>query len=445
MKRRAKIRSASFLLAAFAALFAWGLGATLTARSCKAQLNVVQQRALTELNTYLDGIETALRKSVYADAGTMLSVLSAELRTDAAGAKTSLSALSAGESTLSNLYKFLSQVGEYTESLHKKAAKGEKITEEERQTLKKLLDLSARLSEQFHYMNGLLDSGYFSFEELREELKKTDANSENTVSFITAVNDAEESMTDFPALIYDGPFSDNILNKTSALLENAPETSLSDARRTAAQALDVRETDLLSEGVTEGKLASYCFRYDKYRVAVTRNGGRVAYILSDVGAGEEKLTGGDAVQKASAFLNKLGYTGMVSTYFASTDGVCTVNFAYKQDGYVCYPDLIKVSVSLSDGRITAMDAADYLMNHVARTIPAPAVDEATARAAADALQEIRSVRMAVIPTGSGGERCAYELLCRDGDQDVLVYADTQTGDQADILLLLYADGGTLTK
>ncbi len=51
-----------------------------------------------------------------------------------------------------------------------------------------------------------------------------------------------------------------------------------------------------------------------------------------------------------------------------------------------------------------------------------------------------------IPPGGGYEKYAYELLCADADgQDVLIYVDTLTGQEDDILLLLYADGGALTK
>ena len=52
----------------------------------------------------------------------------------------------------------------------------------------------------------------------------------------------------------------------------------------------------------------------------------------------------------------------------------------------------------------------------------------------------------MIPTEGGGEQFAYELLCEDdAGKHVLIYVDTVTGEEDDILILLYADGGTLTK
>ena len=46
----------------------------------------------------------------------------------------------------------------------------------------------------------------------------------------------------------------------------------------------------------------------------------------------------------------------------------------------------------------------------------------------------------------GKEIYAYEFLCTDKKQnDVLIYIDAVTGNEADIKLLLYSDGGTLTR
>ena len=71
--------------------------------------------------------------------------------------------------------------------------------------------------------------------------------------------------------------------------------------------------------------------------------------------------------------------------------------------------------------------------------------EAAAASVAPGLR-VENVSRAVIPTGGGYEKYAWELRCADETgQDVLVYIDTSTGQEDDILILLYADGGALTK
>ncbi len=137
---------------------------------------------------------------------------------------------------------------------------------------------------------------------------------------------------------------------------------------------------------------------------------------------------------------------MTPTYSFTSDGICCLNFAGTAGDYTVYPDLIKVGVSLSDKKVVSMDAADYVMNHVPRTPPEPSLSEDEAKGVLSPDLTPQSTDFALIPTPGGGEVWAYEILCKTPeDNDVLVYVDVTTGREADLLLLLYADGGTLTK
>ena len=446
MKRRRKIRIAAFSAALFAAMLAWAVTATVKADRYGRTLRINDQQALTQLCEYFDNIEVGLMKSLYANSDSMLSVLSSDLQKQAAGAKTSLSALSTGETAMLNTYKFLSQVGEYTAALNRKAAAGGVFSPEDRATLEKLLGYAAALSTRFDRMAELMNSDYFSFEALDQSMMNVEKGSEHMVSFLDTAADAEDSMTNFPTLIYDGPFSDNILSKESALLKNAEPVSLKEARARACRYMGAQEEDVTEEGESNGRIAAYLFRVNGKNVAVSKNGGYLAYVLAEVQAGSSKLTDTDAIENAAAFLYNVGYRGLMSTYYSVHDGVCTVNFAYVQDGWTCYPDLIKVGVSLSDGGVVTLDASDYLMNHVERELPAVAVPAEEAAAGVAETLSVKRTSLAVIPTSGGGESFAHELLCETGSgQDVLVYKDVTTGKEDDILILLYSDHGVLTK
>lgn len=446
MKRRVKIRVASFALAAAVALTAWGVWGSVNVGRLTRERDAVQQRSLLRVTEALGEIDSALQKAEWAGSSALLGSLSAEIRSQASGAKAGLSALAAGERTLTNTYRFLSQVGDYTAALHKKAERNERITGEERQNLSMLQDRAAELSRRFSYMTELLDAGSFSFDEIRQALWSMDDGSEQTVSFPDAAGEAEDGMDDYPTLIYDGPFSDHIFSKESALLAAEEPVSEAAAKRIAAAALDVGEAYLTTHPDSEGKLASYHFSANGRRVSVTKRGGWVLSLLADYEAGPVKLSQAEAVTAASQYLTKLGYRDMVSTYAFTEDGVCCFNFAGTLAGWTLYPDLVKVGVSLSDGSVVSMDAADYLMNHVERMAPVPAVTEPEAKRALNPALKVKRTDLALIPTPGGGEVFAYEFLCETpAGTDVLVYVDAATGQEADLLLLLYADGGTLTK
>ncbi len=446
MKRRKKIRLTAFLGALTLTLTVWGASASIKAHHYKRLTDINNENALISLTEYMDSIETSLTKCLYASSPLTLGELTSALQRNTAGAKQSLAALSSGDTALHNTYKFLSQVGEFTASLNKKVTAGEKITEEERQTLKTLLNFSAHLSLQFEYMASLLSADYFTFDELSHALTEADTGSESTVSYLNSISDTEMTFEDYPSLIYDGPFSDNILTKESSLLADFAEISPEKAKAIAAAVAGVEERLLVTDEETGGRLAAYCFRTDAYTISVTKKGGFPLELISDITAGEIKLTQADAIEKAAVFLGNIGYYDMVSTYAAVNDGICTINFAYKQGSFVCYPDLIKVSVSMTDGKITGLEASDYIMNHTVRDIPEFSITPETAAESIPSSLRVKTISAAVIPTKSGGEKYTFELLCEDSDsRHILIYKDITTGEEADILILLYSDNGTLTK
>ena len=110
-------------------------------------------------------------------------------------------------------------------------------------------------------------------------------------------------------------------------------------------------------------------------------------------------------------------------------------------------DLIKVSIALDNGEVTAFDSTGYLMNHTQREIKSKyKYDIKDAEKLLNSSLEIKSSKKAFIPTDYGTEIFAYEYHCVAKDeQEVLIYIDPTTGNEAEILVLLYSDNGVLTK
>ena len=155
----------------------------------------------------------------------------------------------------------------------------------------------------------------------------------------------------------------------------------------------------------------------------------------------------DAIKKATAFLAEKGYTKIKESYYSTVDGVCTINFSYYDDGITYYTDLIKVSIALDNGEVLGFDATGYIMNHKERKIPDNLkYDLRTAGKLLKDGLKILSNKKAFIPTDYETENYVYEYHCKaDDGQEILVYIDPVTGEEKDILILLYSDGGVLTK
>ncbi len=443
MSKRRKVRLLAYTLAAFTVLLTFSVVGNVRAARMTRQIRIARERALCELDTYISNINTNLQKGAYANTPTMLGTMASQLRREATGAKSSLAVLPLSETRLDNTYKFLSQIGDFVTALSKKVEQGETISDEEREQLFALLRFSETLTKDISDMRQQLFDGYLDFESAESTLEQKD---EQIASLSQNMEDAEQSLTEYPSLLYDGPFSDHINQRDAALLQDKAEITKEEALKKAAEILGLAESDVTFLSEENDTTAAYCFSGGDRTVAVTKKGGYLLYLLSGQFVGESKLEYADARKYASEFLNNNGFFDMQESYYTVSDGICTINYAYRDGEYICYPDLIKISVSLEDGKILSADCRGYVMNHKARSPVTPALTAAEAQKKVSPLLTVTDTRLAVIPTESMGERTAYEFHCKNKDgAEFLVYINTVTGYEDDILLLLYSDDGVLTK
>ena len=143
-------------------------------------------------------------------------------------------------------------------------------------------------------------------------------------------------------------------------------------------------------------------------------------------------------------MSERGYPDMVSSYYEKTDGVATINFAYSQDGIVCYSDLVKVRVALDTGAITGLEAKGYLMNHTERTDTYAALSAEEARAYVSTRLDVSSSGLAIIPKDSMQEVLCYEFHGSFMDKNFLVYVNAANGREEKIFLLIESEDGILT-
>lgn len=443
MSFRAKARIFLYTTAVIAVLGIFGIVQYNKAQRFERETQLTKQMALISLDEYLGNIAGDLEKTIYVSTPTMLSQLSTELWRQSSGAKNSLMMLPTTNGTLGNTYKFLSQVGEFVMALGRKSSAGEEISEEEREQLKKLYKYCTTLNEQISSMCYDMQNNELTFEEYESTLLGGNAD----VSTIgKSLDDAEQSLSDLPSLIYDGPFSDHIEQSEPKLIKEADEITKNKALTIAGEACEEEKASLKFAYEESGAIPCYVFQSDNCTVAVTKKGGKVLYMINSQFAGEIQIKYEDAIETALKFLEKMGYTNLKESYYFTEDGICTINFAGYENGIIYYSDLIKVSVNLETGKIHSFDASGYVSNHFERAEPIQTITENEARKKINSNLQIIGVQRCVIPTEWKSEQYCYELHCStDNGQELLVYIDCTTGEEDNILILLYSDGGVLTK
>ena len=443
VSRRGKIRVRLYASVLILVLFSAFVINAQKASELSRQLNADAERSLSTLEACMSSINTNLTKGLYANTTPMLSSMAISLTRDAASAKNSLSALPLSDTQLDNMLKFLSQVGAFVSTLDRKLSLGESITSEERNQLKQLIDVSQKLLSELDMITQGVEDGSVSFKQAGSTLQKS---TDQSMQIDSAFGDAEQTLTDYPTLIYDGPFSDHILNQSPKTLEGKSDISKEKALEIASDFIGVDKSTLRFDSETNGVIETYNFFVDSINISVCKKGGAVLYLLGSSSAGESVITPEQAVENAKSFLSAKGYENMKESYYSTQDGICTVNFAYDNEGVICYPDLIKLSVSLETGNIISFDARGYIMNHTDRPPVQSKISADEAKMSVSDYLTVMSSRLAVIPTDYKTEKTAYEFHCKTpNEQEVLVYIDVLTAKEDDILLLLYSDGGILTK
>lgn len=408
----------------------------------KNALEVSYLRAMEDLSTYTENIASTLTKGIYAGTPAQLNVLTAQLWKEASNAKVALSQIPTSRFNLENTYKFLAQVGEYAISLGRKSENGEVLSEEDRKNLLTLSDYADLLEEsmlvaQDEVRNGRMTIG-------AAEAMAGDIHAGESPDLAEDLAEFEEGFTAYPTLIYDGPFSDHLLEVEPKRLQDAPEFTLAEAREKAAAAFNVDSGLMTNESEEHSNMPSYTFSFENRTAAITMQGGYLSYLTDPRQPAESSLTAEEGIAKAENYLNWLKIPDMELTYYEIADNILTANFAYTENGVRFYPDLIKVSVALDDGGIVNFDARAYLVSNCERGLSDPKISEEEAKKSVSNALTIESSRLAVIPSGGQQERYCYEFQCSsETGEQLLVYINADTGAAEQMLILMIDENGTL--
>ncbi len=441
LKKRCAIRIISFSVAVIVALLSFILVSMNRISNLQTDIEYNYDMHLSELDGSIYNISVALRKAMYATSATQMSTLAAELSAESTVAKNSLSQLPSSEQELSTVNKFLSQVGDYALYLSKRIISGDKIADEERNNLHLLATVANNLSSNINEVRAEYNqSGSWS-----AELSDTIGESVGD-GFADRLIELEELLSDYPTLLYDGPFSDHMLSGEPKLLEGKSAVSVDLAKATALSAVGENVTEFSYIGESEGKIPTYDFTVDDTSVSVTKIGGYITYMRKYRAIENMNIDYGKAVSIAEEYLKNASGQNFTSTYYFADEGVCVVNLAYKEGAATCYADLIKVGVALDNGEIVLLEAAGYIANHYARNINTPKYTAFEAKEKLSPSLVVEDIKRAIIPTDGNNEKHCYEFLCKGIDgEELLVYINAQNLEEEKILLLLKTDGGTLTK
>jgi germination protein YpeB len=259
----------------------------------------------------------------------------------------------------------------------------------------------------------------------------------------------EQNSIEYPTLIYDGPFSETLLQREKVNIPG-PRIDQAKAQEIASEFIGkdrVEEVGPAPEG--NGDIETWGVYIETkdsggpLYVAVSKKGGKVISVVSEGGVQKTRLTLKEARERAQSFLEGKGYSNMIPSYEQQYDGTAVINFAYEQDGVIIYPDLIKVKISLENGHILGFEARNYIIAHKERDLEEPSLSLEDAKKLVSPNLNVSTGRLALIPGDSGDEILCYEFKGEYGGEIFIVYINANTGKEENILKIIDTNNGTL--
>lgn len=402
------------------------------------------QKAISDLTEHVNQVNSAFEKGKYTTSPYQQIMLSSQIWRETSAAKTALENLPLDYTELEGTEKFLTQAGDFAYLITKKAARGEEISDAERETMINLAKGASAICDKLNSIFDNVSGGELTTDMIDKMLKKGTDSENPTLYDNLKVSDSE--FKEFPTLIYDGPFSDHIGNTSPVLLEGKTMISMEKAKEIFAKSIGVETGRVTYDQEISGNVPCYKFIYGDFEGGITKKGGYLLYLTNSRAIGDTTLSYEDAVAKAKAYLENNGYKNMKESYYINDGETLVINFAYEENGAVCYPDLIKIGVALDNGQIISVEASNYISNHKEGRDTSVTFTKEQAQKNISTDISIENYKLSVIPTDGKYEVLCHEFSGKTADgQTVLCYVNAKTGIEERILLIVQTDRGVLTK
>lgn len=430
----------------FGALIIFSLEMT---NNFKRQKNLVQDeynKSMYLAVSYINNVEVDLAKLLVTSTPKMSAVTLADIWKQANLAKECLEQIPVGQNSMANASKYLTQVSDFSYTLMKQNISDIKLTEEGYEKLKHIYEDSSKLSSKMSDIYDDLNAGRIKWDEL--EKIGNEKLPDNDIS--NSISEVGKTFQNYEGLIYDGAFSDHLLSSEPKFLSQK-EISEDDAKKYIEEVIlnDEKIDKIEFKGESNGKIELYNFDVtldskQKRTISITKNDCKLYLMIGDKNVKEQNISVDEAKKRGMEFLNKLGIDNMIETYYQKTENMIVINYAATQDGVILYPDLIKVKISLDDGKVYGVEAAGYIFNHTTRNNLKPSISQEKAKSILNSSIEIISSDMALIPTESNSEILTYEFKGKIDNREFLIYINADNAREEKVLLVIDNKNGVLT-
>ncbi|MCG4580438.1 germination protein YpeB [Clostridium cochlearium] len=426
---------------------------TLERTDYRNYLQAQYSKNMYELMDAVQNIRVNLSKAAVVGSREQKIIVFDEIFRHATNANDRLHSLPLSQDTIENTSKFLSQVGDFCYTLGKTTSEGTELQDKDYKNIEGLKNRSFKLEANLNQVSDEINEGRVKWGEIRKKVGGVLARNKEDVS--EKFKGIQKQVTQYPSLIYDGPFSDNVveieprINKEREISKEEAEKKI----KTVIGEDKVTKISLINRESNTG-ISTYSFevavkgrnnKNDKIVCEVSKKGGKILYLLDNRLVENGKIEIDTAIKKGKEFLKSIGYKEMVPTYTTNYGNVATISYVYKKDDIMVYPDQIKLKIALDDGSIVGIESEKYLVSHTEdRNIPNPKVSLEEARGKVGKRLKVKASRLAIIPTETNKEKLCYEFTGDYNGETFIVYINSDNGYEERIIQIINTPNGQLT-
>ncbi len=403
--------------------------------------NTAEERSFYDLVGYIDNMDVNLSKLVVSKDSEKQQKLLSEVRVESSLAASSISMLALQDESKFYTTKFINQVGDFAKYLQNKLIDGEKMSEEDVETLSTMHKINYELKLKLGEIASSIGED-FDFTSIYE------GKEDNLI--ISRFNELESNAVEYPHMIYDGAFSDNVKGKETKFLNGLEEVSkmqAEEAFRKYFKEYNVKDIELVGEAKSD---TIECYDFDgktsdgdTLTAQISKKGGKLILFNFYKECSKDVYDANALEIVAENFLEQVGYKNMKAVWMDEGNNTVSYNFASIVDGIICYSDLVKVNVCKERGIVSGIEASAYILNHTKRQIPKAKTTLNKAQAKVESEIEIESSRLAIIPINGNKETLAYEFFGTNNGDSYYIYIDAVTGREVDIFKVVRTTEGTL--
>lgn len=441
MKTRTFIAIIVALIVTSGVLAAGWIGSNAQISNYAGKLESSYQKSFSELITNVNTIEIDMSKALVTMDNDKKQELYQKINQQCSLCASNLSNLPVNHQSIVETTKFVNQLGGFSYYLSQKLKTGVEMSDADNTAINELYNWCVYVQT---VINDYANSQDGSFNILQStEIGNTNSNFDQMFANTSATG------TEFPTLIYDGPFSDSIKNKQILGLEDFI-VSQEEAQQVIEKAFkEYNIKNLTFNNLVEGKFRSYNFAFEtahrKYYADVTEKGGLLLSVSSIGELSPDVLTLEQAEKEAELFAKNLGLNDMKSVWATNLDGIAYVNLVPVINSVMIYPDMIKAKVSLDTGSVLGWEARSYAYNHNLRDDFNFTVSETDARKMVSPELSILSIKKCIIPQDYGTEQLCYEYKCTYNNYTYYVYVSGKTGLEIETLRVIKTSSGNLLQ